>query len=434
MSAVDPAVYHRMFGVRKPRATYYAKDFLDYVLMLLLTALATGALYGFRHPLALAAYALCALALATFIKRHGIELRVPLILRRPQDVVYMFVYKILNLRALYFVGLGVLLVENLIIALTPNLPHHSDWMRQAALVLFYLHIIGISVYRTVILVDHLRKKNLVREVLMQTPWKRVVHEKTSIVLEIFHAYLTGLLTHVVLIAPWYFVITHARFSVLLLVPVAAINVLNYTYWMGTTHNRWFYRDHWLGHNSELEFVYLHGSHHDAIPSAMIAVSGNGFLEGILRHSIGTPAPFYNPIGASIVYGMEVKHDIDLHQYIPGVFPRMSREMLEVTQHSTHHYGKLEPYGLGMNINAPGATPAIQKQFAGLSDRVKNSIRLDEKLNGFVWDNPTHRQIRSLYAKYQSGGAAPAQAAPPPEAQDTASPVPPAVDAAAESLS
>jgi hypothetical protein len=414
MRPADPAFYHQMFGVRKPRAVYYAKDFLDYGLMLLLTALVTGAVYGFGHPMSLAAYGLCAVALVMFIARHGVELQVPLILRRPQDVLYMLVYKIRNLRALYFMGLGVLLLENVVIALTPNLPHHVDWMRKGALGLFYLHFIGISVYRTLILADHLRKKNLVREVLMQTPWKRAVQEKTNIVVEIFHAYCTGLLTHIVLIGPWYFVITHARFSLLLLVPVAAINVYMYMYWMGLTHNSWFYRDHWLGHNSELEFVYLHGTHHDAIPSAMIAVSGNGFLEGILRHSIGTPAPFYNPIGASFVYGFEVKNDIDLHQYIPGVFPRIPREVLEVTQHSTHHYGRLEPYGLAMNLDAPSASEAVKKRFASLSGRMKYSIRLDEKLTGFQWDNPTYRLTRSLYDKYESGPATTAHAAPPPE--------------------
>lgn len=426
MIPADPAIYHQMYGPRKPRAIYYAKDFLDYVLMLLLTALATGALYGFGHPMSLAAYALCALALAMFIARHGVELRVPLILRRPQDVLYMFAYKIRNLRPLYFMGLGVLLLENVAIAATPRLPHHVEWMRQAALGLFYLHFIGISIYRTFIMGDHLRKRELVREVLMQTPWKRAIQEKTNIVTEIVHAYGTGLLTHIALLAPWYFVITHARFSLLLLVPVAVINVYMYMYWMGTTHNSWFYRDHWLGHNSELEFVYLHGTHHDAIPSAMIAVSGNGFLEGILRHTIGAPAAFYNPIGASIVYGFEVKNDIDLHQYIPGVFPQLSRDILEVTQHSTHHYGRLDPYGLAMNLDAPGASEAVKKRFASLSGRMKYSIRLDEKLTGFQWDNPTYRQTRSLFEKYRSGRAA-AEAMPPPELTAT-------VDTPVESVS
>jgi hypothetical protein len=419
MSPADPAVYHKLYGIRKPRVTYYAKDFLDYVLMLALTALVTGALYGFGHPMSLLADGLCVMALVMFAVRHGAELRVPLILRRPQDVLFTFVHKLQNMRALYFAAICVLLLENLAIAATPGLPHQVEWMRRLALVLFFLHFIGLSVYRTVILADHLRKKELVREVLMQTPWKRVITGKTKIVVEIVHAYGTGLLTHIVLIAPWYFVITHVRFSLILLVPVAVINFKMNMHWMGSTYNSWFYRDHWLGHNSELEFVYLHGPHHDAIPSAMIAVSGNGFLEGILRHSIGVPAPFFNPIGASLVYGLEVKTDMDLHQYIPGVFPRFQRLAVETNQHSTHHYGRLEPYSIAMKGDAPGMSAGVRKQVRGVVSGLRTSIRLDEELSGFEWDNAIHRQTQRLYAKYQP---------------DAPSAVLSAVDAPAESVS
>ena len=404
MSPADPAVFHKLYGIRKPRATYYAKDFLDYGLMLALTALAAGALYGFGHPMSLLAYVLCAMAVVSFIVRHGVELRVPLIVRRPQEVLYTFAYKLQNMRTLYFVSIGVLLLENLAIAATPDLPHHVEWMRTLALVLFYLHFIGFSIYRTIILADHLRKKELVREVLMQTPWKKVITERTKIVVEIVHAYGTGLLTHIALIGPWYFLITHVRFSLLFLLPVALINVKTYNRWMRLTYNFWFYRDHWLGHNSELEFVYLHGTHHDAIPSAMIAVSGNGVLEGILRHSIGVPAPFFNPIGASLVYGFEVKNDVDLHQYIPGVFPQFQRIALEASQHSTHHYGRLEPYGVAMKDDAPGMSEGVRKQVRRAASGLRNSIRLDEELTGFEWDNAIYRQTLSLYAKYQPDAA------------------------------
>jgi hypothetical protein len=419
MSPADPAVYHKLYGVRKPRATYYAKDFLDYGIMLALTALVTGALYGFGHPMALLAYGLCAMALVMFAVRHGVELRVPLILRRPQDALYTLVYKVQNIRMVYFVATGLLLLENLAIAATPGLPHHVEGMRKFALVLFYVHFIGISVYRTIILADHLRKRELVREVLMQTPWKRVITEKTKIAGEIFHAYGTGLLTHIVLIAPWYFLMTHVRFSLIFLLPVTVINIRIFMRWMETAYNSWFYRDHWLGHNSELEFVYLHGSHHDAIPSAMIAVSGNGFLEGALRHSFGVPAPWFHPIGAFIVYGFEVKTDMDFHQYIPGVFPQFQRLAMEASQHSTHHYGRLEPYGVGMKADAPNLSDGVRKLLRRVASGIKSSIRLDEELTGFEWDNAIHRQTRSLYAKYQP---------------DAAAAVPPAVEASAERVS
>ena len=46
---------------------------------------------------------------------------------------------------------------------------------------------------------------------MQSIWKKRLDRQPSIVFEIFHAYCTGLLTHLVLVAPWYLVITHANF-------------------------------------------------------------------------------------------------------------------------------------------------------------------------------------------------------------------------------
>ncbi len=418
MKAVDPAWYHKLYGVRKPRAVYYKTDFIDYALMLLLSAGVMGVLYGFRHGLTWLGIAVCVVELVAFAIRHGVELRVPLILRKPQDVLYMFLYKLQNLRPLYFAGLGLLLVENAVIALTPGLPHYVEWTRIGALGLFYLHFLWITVYRTVILVAHLRERKLVHEVLMQTPWKRVIHEDTNIVFEMVHAYCTGLVTHIVLIAPWYFVITHAHYSLLFLVAAAALDLVIHVRWMETTHNSWFYRDHWLGHNSELEFVWLHGTHHDAIPSGMIAVAGNGILEGCLRHSIGTPAPFYSPLAAFFVYMYEVKNDIDLHQYIPGVFPKFGKRMVQVTQHSTHHYGQLEPYGMAMKLDLPDVPDTFKNQFKWMTKEITNSIHLDEELNGFRWDNPTHRQTRSLYEKYQptpkkKAAAPPSEAVAPP---------------------
>ena len=41
--------------------------------------------------------------------------------------------------------------------------------------------------------------------------------------------------------------------------------------------------------SEVEFVYLHGTHHDAIPCALIGVGENGHLEGVFRQIIGFPS-------------------------------------------------------------------------------------------------------------------------------------------------
>ncbi len=406
----DAATFHHLYGSKQPRVTYYKRDFLDYLLMIALSGSAIALSYGPRHVLSIVGLALCALALATFVARHGIELRLPLILRKPQDILYMLAYKIQNLRPAYFLALGVLLLENVAIAATPKLPHHVDGMRTAALVLFFTHLIAITVYRTVILADHLAKREHVREVLMQTAWRRVVHEK-SITLEILHAYATGLLTHIIQMAPWYLVIVYSTFSLLFLPLVAVLNIATHMKWM-KSYNTWFYRDHWLGHNSELEFIYLHGTHHDAIPSALIAVAENGLLEGFLRFVIGWPVPFYTPVVCFAICMYDVKNDMELHQYIPGVYPRLSRRVMEVFQHSTHHYGSIEPYSVGAKLDQPTIPEAFKKRFRRVPDGIMNSAKLDEELNGFKWNNPTYRRTLALYDKYQVRRTAPAAAVTP----------------------
>lgn len=394
----DPAVFHALYGTRQPRAVYYKRDFADYTLMLALSALVIGLTYGPRNVLSIVGFALCAFALVMFVKRHGVELKVPLILRRPQDVVWMFAYKLRNLSLPYLVAVAVLLLENVLIAATPRLPHHVETVRTAAFVLFYVHLLALTVFRTVILIDHLRKKEMVREMLLQTSWKRTVSGESSITREIVHAYCTGLLAHIILLAPLYLVIRYASFSVIFLPVVCAINVFVYMKWLKAI-NGWFYRDHWLGHNAELEFVWLHGSHHDAIPSAMIAVAENGLLEGFLRLSLGTPATFFHPLASLLIFSAEIKMDMEAHQYIPGVYPRLPMKVMEVSQHSTHHYGSIAPYSFGIKVDQPGRAAEFKHLFVGVPDELKNSAKLDEALNGFEWENPTHKRIMSLYRQY-----------------------------------
>jgi len=398
MTKNNPAMFHKLYGARKPRVVYYKKDFVDYTLMIGMSAFAIIVSYGFRNIMSVVGISLCFFILSMFLKRHGAEFKPPVIVTKWREVFYMFAYKLQNLRSVYFIAIGVLLLENLLIAATPTLPHHVTLMHKIALYLFFIHFAVITIYRTIILVDHLAKKELVREVLMQTAWQRVVKQKTNITLEILHAYCTGVLTHIILIAPWFLVITHANFSVIFLPVVALINIATEAKWAKLL-NSWFYRDHWLGHNSEVEFVFLHGPHHDAIPSGLIAVAENGFLEGFLRQTIGFPNAFYNPIIAFLSYTYEIKVDIDTHQYIPGIFPRMPRKLLQIAQHSTHHYGSLEPYSIGLKFDHPSVPEDFRNSYMGKPDEIGNSIRLDEELTGFKWDNPTFRQVLSLYDKY-----------------------------------
>jgi len=398
MTEADVQRFHKLYGAKKTRMTYQKKDFLDYVLMIALCAGVIEFAYGPGSMIAVVGLALCVTSIAGFVIRHGIEIRMPLILRRPQDVLYMVIYKIRNMTPMYLVAVAVLLLQNYLIHLTPTLPHHVELMRKIATYLFYTHVIVITLYRTASLFDHLTKRALVEEIMMQTLWKNSAVDKAHIVIEILHAYFTGLLTHIILIAPWYLVITYLNFSLVFTPVLILMNLVTHVLYL-RGYNAWFYRDHWLGHNSELEFIYLHGTHHDTIPSGLIGVSGNGYLEGLMRHTLGHPTPYYSPIVAFLFYTLEVQTDIQNHQYIPGVFPRMTRAFHERFQHTTHHFGRLEPYSVALRDNSSPQARSSRK-FKIIPDSIENSIGLDEELTGFKWDNAVHRRFLELFDKYE----------------------------------
>jgi len=395
----NPAAFHKMYGVKVSRLVYRGDDFLDYILMLALTWLVAAFVYGMVHPLSIVTLGLCFAMIFTFTKRHGVELRVPTIVKRPQDILYLLIYKIQNMRLTYFIAAALLLLETYLISVTPNLPHHTELMRKIGLGLFYTHLVLLTGYRTAILVSHLRHKEHVREFLMQTSWRVALTKQPSIALEIVHAYFTGLLTHVLLLTPWYFSITRFNYSLVFL-PVAVVGGLFIHSKFNKVVNEWFYRDHWVAHHSELDFLYLHGPHHDAIPSGLIGVSGNGYLEGVFRHSMGGPGLFYNPVVLFLVHSFDVKADIDGHQFIPGVYPNIPMAGQLINQHSTHHFGKLEPYGLGINFDQPDIPDDLRRMASKVfTTEQLHSAKLDEQLTGFKWDNQRYKQYLELYEKY-----------------------------------
>src|SRR6266705_4606190 len=386
MKTANPANFHKLYGAKPSRLVYRGDDFLDYLLMLVLTCAVAALIYGPIHPISIFTLGLCGWMLFAFPKRHGVELRAPTIVKRPQDVLYMLIYKLQNIKTTYVIAAAVLLLEQFLIYLTPGLPHHTELMRNIALVLFYAHFVILTAYRTAILVAHLRLKDHVREFLLQTSWRATFNKQPSISLEIWHAYFTGLLTHVLLITPWYFAITHFTYSIIFL-PITIVAGFFIHSRFNKVVNEWFYRDHWLGHHSEFEFLYLHGPHHDAIPSGLIGVSGNGYLEGVMRHTMGGPGIFYNPVVTFLIYTFDVKVDIDGHQFIPGVYPNVPKAIQLINQHSMHHFGKLEPYSLGLKLDQPGVPEDLRKRAKLFTKEQQNAVQLDEQLTGFRWDTP-----------------------------------------------
>ena len=396
MKKVDEKKFHRLYGKKIRRVNYQSDDFGDYALMVLLCGLVMYITYGANQIFSMVTFAMCAFMVITFPLRHGMRLAWPILLKRPQEIIFAIVHKMQNLRLVYLLALGILLLENYAIFLTPDLPHRTELMREIAMWLFWIHFASITAYRTYIFFCHLLKKEHVRTVLMESVWKNLLLKQKNMTLHIWHAYFTGILTHLAVIAPWYLVITYLNFSIYFLPVICALNLL--TLWLYLkTANEIIYREHWLGHNMELDFVYAHGPHHDAIPSAMIGTSGTGILEGFFR-IVSFPNPFYNPLVAMFYYTLEITFDIYLHQYIPGVFPGPPRSVFEVVQHSRHHFGKVEPYGLSAKL-VPSTSPEGLKGYNFLPDEFRNSAMLDEQLNGFKWNNREQNWYLNLVDKY-----------------------------------
>ncbi|HYD80800.1 MAG TPA: hypothetical protein VEC06_13400 [Paucimonas sp.] len=398
MKQANSEYFHKLYGAKSSRLVYRGDDFLDYLLMTVLTGGVAAFVYGPMHPMTILALGLCAWMVVAFLVRHGFQWRIPTIVRHPQEVLYMLVYKVQNMRLTYVIAAALLALENYVIAMTPELPHNVELMRKIGFGLFYTHFIVLTLYRTAILIAHLRGRAHVREFLMQTSWRAVLNRQPSITLEILHAYFTGLLTHVLLIAPWYLAITYFNFSLIFLPATFVAGFFIHSRFLRVV-NEWFYRDHWLGHHSELEFLYMHGPHHDAIPSGLIGVSGNGYLEGVARHTMGGPGIFYNPVVTFLIHCFDVKVDIDGHQFIPGIYPHVPKSIQMINQHSTHHFGKLEPYGLGLNLDQPGIPEEILQRAKVFSKEQQNAIQLDMQLTGFKWDNPRYLEYLELYEKY-----------------------------------
>src|SRR6266705_1055404 len=152
MKTVDATKFHKLYGVKRQRITYHNKDFLDYVIMILMSAALIRFAYGANHAVSIIGWVLCAFMVATFPMRHGVQFRTPLILTRPQDILYSLIHKLQNIKPAYFVAIGVLILENYIIVLTPRLPHNVELAHTIALCLFWRHFILMSSYRTAILI------------------------------------------------------------------------------------------------------------------------------------------------------------------------------------------------------------------------------------------------------------------------------------------
>src|SRR5688572_6336477 len=99
MTPANKEFFHQIYGRKKTRILYRKEDFIDYALMTAITGVVIYLCFGSAHIITQISLVLLGLMLIAFPVRHGFALRTPVILSRPQEMLYMIVYKMRNFRA-----------------------------------------------------------------------------------------------------------------------------------------------------------------------------------------------------------------------------------------------------------------------------------------------------------------------------------------------
>lgn len=216
----------------------------------------------------------------------------------------------------------------------------------------------ITLFRVSILTAHLLRASVVREVLEDSAQKKMI-AVLPIHQHIVHAFITGMLAHLSVVAPCVLFYMLTKPSNLREVLLAA----GYIVWWGIARPlkrrkiidspakigfNLVYHNHTIAHRSRFFFAVFHGHHHDAIPSALIgSAGGTGFFENVDRGL--TWLDFLNSVVViQMLWAYSIVFDMVVHQYIPGVFPFAKITVLGTAHHVTHHFGSALPLGLIFN--------------------------------------------------------------------------------------
>lgn len=219
----------------------------------------------------------------------------------------------------------------------------------------WVPFLAITAIRAAVLFTHLHRAALIQEFLERSPIRKS-YAGMSIYQHIFHAFATGMVSHLTLVAPCvlFYTLTEPSYlrEVLLIggygLWTAIAAQLRKRDLIETESNltfRLFYENHVIAHHSRFFFTVFHGHHHDTIPSAMIgSAGGTGFLENLDRALM-----WLDPLNSVLVmqwgWAQSIIIDMATHQYIPGVFPYTRTTTEGMAHHVTHHFGSLLPLGM-----------------------------------------------------------------------------------------
>lgn len=182
-----------------PRMSYRQGDVLDYCLMQGFTLAMIAAIYP--RAATLGAAMVAGFMVLRFFWRFGLPRRAP----RLQLIVQ--IAQSLQLRGANIPrALVITWVKHLLLSTVegPATPLDVDgaW-------LFWTSFWLITSVRLVFFGHHVWHRRFVDSYLRRTTWKATL-DQTNIGVELFHALCTGVMTHLSLVAPWYFLIANRR--------------------------------------------------------------------------------------------------------------------------------------------------------------------------------------------------------------------------------
>lgn len=213
----------------------------------------------------------------------------------------------------------------------------------------------VTLFRLIIMVAHLLRASVVREVLERSTQKHTI-KVFSMPSHIFQAFITGMVAHLSVVAPCVLFFmwtnpTNLREALLfggfvvwtaIAMPLRKRGVLEKP---GVISHRLVYENHKIAHQSRFFFAVFHGHHHDAIPSALIgSAGGTGFFENVDR-ALTWLEPLTSIVVKQLGWAYAIAFDMVVHQYIPGVFPFAKITVIGAAHHVTHHFGSALPLGL-----------------------------------------------------------------------------------------
>lgn len=350
-------------SVQKHFFRYRAEDFLLYFFSLLLIGALVGPVLPHRALQWVLAATLTYLGI-TFVLKHGIKIEIQALRTLGSGIVE---YPVLLVRGWWLVRnrviqvLAVFAAALIVEQLLSTALAGTFWLAALpwAWIVWPLFL-AITAFRLLILLSHLQRAQHVRTVLESSPIRNST-AGLSINNHIVHAFVTGVLSHLCLIAPCalFFAFTEPTYlREALLIAFGTV-----WFWIAAlTKSRLplpnqtllahrkayfdlFYHSHDVAHRSRFYFGVFHGHHHDAIPSALIGCAGGtGFLESADRSVI-----WLDPLSSVVVtqfnWAVSMVLDMLAHQYIPGVFPFSKMIVAESMHHAAHHFGSLHPLGM-----------------------------------------------------------------------------------------